>query len=130
MLGEAPRLGLKFGRDIIFTGGPLSPLYTGYFAEATVWWVVGFRTLTILVIAAGLVLLTLRSRLLVLVPVAFAILFLFPDGVFFLVPLLLVLVMVDAPETLARRLYTVACGRPARRSPWRNSPSPRWRSCA
>jgi hypothetical protein len=109
VLGEAPRLGLKFGRDIIFTGGPLSPLYTGYFAEATIWWVVGFRALTILVIAAGLVLLTLRSQLLVLVPVAFVILFLFPDGVFFLVPFLLVLVIADAPRSFARRLYAVAC---------------------
>ena len=109
VLGEAPRLGLMFGRDIIFTGGPLSPLYTGYFAEATVWWVVGFRILAIVVIAAGLALLTLRSQLLVLVPVVFAILFLFTDGVFLLVPFLLVLVMADAPETPARRLYAIAC---------------------
>src|SRR5262249_7999262 len=31
VLGDAPTLGIKIGRDIIFTGGPLSSLYTRWF---------------------------------------------------------------------------------------------------
>jgi hypothetical protein len=34
-LGEARRLGLRFGEDIIYTGGPLSNVYTGYFELST-----------------------------------------------------------------------------------------------
>src|SRR4051794_31561142 len=31
VLGELPRLGLRTGQNVIFTGGPLSPLYTQWF---------------------------------------------------------------------------------------------------
>src|ERR1700742_1009950 len=31
VLGEAPSLGFRFGEDIIYSGGPLSPLYGRYF---------------------------------------------------------------------------------------------------
>ena len=92
-LGEASRLGLMFGHDIVFSAGPLSPLYTGYFVENEFY---HFLILKALLIAALARLLWLMLRdggaAALLMP---AIILLIPmrrDAVFFSIPLLTALV--------------------------------------
>ena len=53
-LADAAARGAAFGRDIVFTGGPLSALYTGFFEPAMAWPIAGFG----LVVTAALTLVT------------------------------------------------------------------------
>lgn len=54
-LADAAARGAAFGRDIVFTGGPLSGLYTGFFEPAMAWPIAGFGLLVTvaLTIVAG-----------------------------------------------------------------------------
>jgi hypothetical protein len=47
VLGNAARLHLIFGKDIVFTSGPLSPIYTGYYPAQQFWRVLPFFLLVI-----------------------------------------------------------------------------------
>lgn len=57
-LADAAARGAAFGRDIVFTGGPLSALYTGFFEPAMAWPIAGFGlvgTVALTVVAGYLI---------------------------------------------------------------------------
>jgi hypothetical protein len=54
VLGEAPTLGLRTGQDVIYTGGPLSPLYTRWFDADRFWLYLGLHLGLILTVALGI----------------------------------------------------------------------------
>jgi len=84
-LAGANRTGLVFGRDLIFTGGPLSSVYTHYFDPRTAWWLVGTNAaiaVTVGYFAAGLC----RTNFLTAAPLIIAIAFSTIDALFMLVP--------------------------------------------
>ena len=62
VLGEAGVLGLAVGEDIVFTGGPLSSLYTGYLDEHLVWLKLGLRFLLVVGSAYLIILLACTNR--------------------------------------------------------------------
>ena len=109
VLGEAHRLGLIFGRDIIYTGGPLSPLYTGYFQKEVFFWVAGFQVAVTAVAAVICANFARRAGLTIVPPLVLVFLFLQADVLFLLPSLLIVMLVSTDRESSGRRLLKIAC---------------------
>ena len=62
VLGEAASLGFIVGDDIVFTGGPLSSLYTGYADEHLFWLKLGLRFLLMITLAWSIVSIATANR--------------------------------------------------------------------
>ena len=62
VLGEAASLGFVVGDDIVFTGGPLSSLYTGYADEHLFWLKLGLRFLLMITLAWSIVSIATANR--------------------------------------------------------------------
>jgi hypothetical protein len=98
VLGEAHRLGLIFGRDIAFTGGPLSALYTGYFDADLAWWVAGFQIGTCALAATLCLSIARHTDVVGIAVILIAILFMVPDTLIILPPFLLVWRKATSPD--------------------------------
>jgi hypothetical protein len=74
VLAEAGARGLTAGRDIILTGGPFSPLHTGFFASGSIPWILTGTAGAILTIAAAVAALSFRNGFVGAIPALFALL--------------------------------------------------------
>lgn len=96
-LGEAAAHGEKFGRDLIFTGGPLSALYTGYFDSVQWPWAVLAGILTAITLAWSCARLASNWLVAVLFPILILIAS-FPDPVLMSVPVFAALAVLTRPS--------------------------------
>jgi hypothetical protein len=62
VLGEAAVRHLSVGKDLIFTGGPLSSVYTGYLDEQLLWTKFGLRFLLVIALAWLIASLAIANR--------------------------------------------------------------------
>jgi len=101
VLGEAQSRGWIFGRDVAFTGGPLSSLYTGYFAETGFLLMAALRLVLAAALARFLWLLLSDAPLTIIAALAVLLVAAADralDAVFIAIPLLLALAMLRDPR--------------------------------
>lgn len=99
-LTEASTRGWRFGADIVFTGGPLSSLYTRSFQDGTSYFVILMSVALVLFISGCLskIVVDVKDvRVAILFVVALTFSTLNFDTAFFAVPLLMVLVVLKRP---------------------------------